>query len=274
MIKGNSGASVELVPPYIFKWDDSNPDRLSRQMDKQLIYKSFLGTVPCLENIFEVPEVVNNSGRFRMPYYCGKNIIKHFQSSSSNDIIRVYRDIWKLIHEETKQCIITPCLESVLVGKLESLKYPNISKLLRCIDLTTDIPYGICHGDITFSNIIVCDKTVLIDFLDTYYETPLQDIAKMLQEIRLKWTLLKSNCECDETKISIVYRHLEDLLHSDIAKYCKEFSVDPKLIWVFYLITLLRLLPYTKEDYIVSIISKEIVDVESSLFDGRKIVSF
>lgn len=273
MIAGNSGASLELVPPYIYKWDCNNPIRLSRQMDKQLEWKSFISANPMLESIFEVPLVVNNNGRFRMPYYCGKNIIKYFQNSSTGEIVGLYRNIWRLINEESNHCIITPCIETVLTGKLESLKYPDISKLLASTSLTSNIPYGIYHGDITLSNVIVCNKIVLIDFLDTYYETPLQDIAKLLQEFRLKWTLLKSNCDCDVTKINIVYRYLEDLLQSDIAKYCTRFKVDAKLIWVFYLITLLRLLPYTKEANIVSIISKEIVDVESNLFDGGAILA-
>ena len=44
-----------------------------------------------------------------------------------------------------------------------------------------EIPVGFCHGDFTFSNMIISENgdLCLIDFLHTFCESPLQDYAKV-----------------------------------------------------------------------------------------------
>lgn len=51
-------------------------------------------------------------------------------------------------------------------------------------------PVGWCHGDLTLSNFI-CSRhqgVKLIDFLSIYLESPLQDVAKMIQEYQYGWS--------------------------------------------------------------------------------------
>lgn len=52
------------------------------------------------------------------------------------------------------------------------------------------IPLGVCHGDLTLSNMIFSQGQglVLIDFLDTFLESPLQDLAKVSQELEFGWS--------------------------------------------------------------------------------------
>jgi hypothetical protein len=59
------------------------------------------------------------------------------------------------------------------------------------------IPEGFCHGDLTFSNILVDGKSRRIaafDFLDSFVESPLQDIAKIRQDTSYYWI-----CESENT---------------------------------------------------------------------------
>jgi serine/threonine protein kinase len=54
------------------------------------------------------------------------------------------------------------------------------------------IPIGQCHGDLTLLNILVDSynrKMCLLDFLDCFVESLLQDIAKLLQEFKHYWLL-------------------------------------------------------------------------------------
>jgi len=54
---------------------------------------------------------------------------------------------------------------------------------------TVEVLIGPCHGDLTLSNMILSPSKglVLIDFLDTYFESPLQDVAKLRQDFYYGW---------------------------------------------------------------------------------------
>lgn len=55
------------------------------------------------------------------------------------------------------------------------------------------LPLGPCHGDLTLSNLILdtASGITLIDFLDTFLETPLQDVAKLKQDFVYGWSFRK-----------------------------------------------------------------------------------
>ena len=61
------------------------------------------------------------------------------------------------------------------------------------MDITVSV--GFCHGDLTFSNLLVNAKSrriALFDFLDSFVESPLQDLAKLRQDTAYFWL-----CESD-----------------------------------------------------------------------------
>ena len=99
------------------------------------------------------------------------------------------------------------------------------------------------------------NKIILIDFLDSFIESPIQDIAKLLQEVNLEWSLLMSSGIRDITKIQISYNYLKWKI---IQRITQEFPQYSKQIDLFYLITLLRIIPYIKEERIYKIVLKEI----------------
>ncbi len=104
---------------------------------------------------------------------------------------------------------------------------------------------GKCHGDLTLSNIIINQdkkKIILIDFLKTFKETPLQDICKLIQDLRLYWSsrrfnatnMLRAQIFCNNINpfLSIKKPHLYKILDLEMS------------------MTLLRILPYvTKNDF-------------------------
>lgn len=65
----------------------------------------------------------------------------------------------------------------------------NVRDRLRYLQL--DCPLGQTHGDLTFSNIIYNKNTTtiwLIDFLTSFMQTPLIDVAKLIQEFKYQWS--------------------------------------------------------------------------------------
>lgn len=55
-----------------------------------------------------------------------------------------------------------------------------------------DIPHGRCHGDMTFSNVLVDQqgKLVLVDFARQLFQSPAWDVAKLRQDTRHCWSYL------------------------------------------------------------------------------------
>ena len=117
--------------------------------------------------------------------------------------------------------------QKILINKLNKIKY---------------YPMGICHGDLTLSNMIIKDdKIYLIDFLKTYNESIVQDLSKIYQEFILGWSsrFLNGN---DIIRSKIICENIVD------KKFFKLFSKDILIVLEFEIIlTLLRIFPYVKQ---------------------------
>ena len=54
------------------------------------------------------------------------------------------------------------------------------------------LPINICHGDLTLCNILIKNKEkniFLIDFLDSFLESPIVDMVKIRQDTKYKWCI-------------------------------------------------------------------------------------
>jgi len=108
---------------------------------------------------------------------------------------------------------------------------------------------------------IFSNKIVLIDFLDTFLDTPLQDIGKLLQEVNLKWTPLMSTSK-EDIKIGITYNTIIDKVFLKVKEFNDKYFINPKITTLFYVMILLRIFPYITEKYIY----------DKVLIETRKIV--
>lgn len=102
---------------------------------------------------------------------------------------------------------------------------------------------GFCHGDFTFSNILFSEKQViLIDFLDTFYESPIQDIVKLRQDTCFEWTLLID----EQLSQARIYKMKQIFEYVDGA--VERLIQTDKILknWYFYfqLFSLFRIVPY------------------------------
>lgn len=157
---------------------------------------------------------------FVMPYYKANNFIDFFEKSSIDDIKKNFNNILLFVDENIITCPLkeiktdilrNKCLE--IESRLQTAVQYNFSiilhDILKEIDKlpdTIELPVGRCHGDLTFSNILFLgQKIVLIDFLDNFIETPLQDIVKLRQDTKHFWSLNLYNGEMDFIKIKMIF---------------------------------------------------------------------
>jgi len=261
MLKGNSKFQIELIKGsngyLIKKSSQDNPKRLLNQAMKQHLFHHLIPKNAIIDSYFETPEVLSKGkDYFVMDFYNGKSILDIFEKGDITILDEIVTKLFWFIKWETFKCTKDKVNE-ILIDKLNSL--PTNPIIDNCIDYinknTIIIPIGLCHGDLTLSNVIFSNKIVLIDFLDSYLESPLQDITKLLQESNLKWSLLMDNSKRDNTKIEISYDYLKSKINQKIEEKFKEYISSIKLI---YIITLLRILPYTDDNKISDIINKEI----------------
>ena len=121
----------------------------------------------------------------------------------------------------------------------------------------TPLPIGICHGDFTFSNILFGDnKIYLLDFLDSFIESPLIDLVKISQDTCFKWSIMleKEMPAHQKNKLIQTFNYLDH----EIASFCNNQLGMSK--WYNYLqvFNLLRIVPYLSN-------SEEIFFIEKSL---------
>ena len=102
---------------------------------------------------------------------------------------------------------------------------------------------GKCHGDLTLSNIIIIKdfkKIILIDFLKTYKESPIQDICKLIQDLRLYWSSRRLN-KSNMLRAKIFCDNLKPFLFTKKPSLYKLLDLEMSM-------TLLRILPYVSKN--------------------------
>jgi thiamine kinase-like enzyme len=118
-------------------------------------------------------------------------------------------------------------------------------------------PVGKCHGDFTLSNMIVTHNLsiYLIDFLSTFFESPLQDAVKLLQDFKYGWSFrfeqsgarLKAKILCLNSKPNVISM-LERMY--------------PRQMKILLLLSLSRIAPYVEDtvtrDWLIESLSLEL----------------
>ena len=82
----------------------------------------------------------------------------------------------------------------------------------------------------------------LIDFLDSFVETPLQDIVKIRQDSKYGWSTMMTNQKYNIVHVKMVLNYIDNCISSYFEKY--DFY---KYYDMLQYINILRILPYVKE---------------------------
>lgn len=255
---GRSGCEIQLVKeknPFIRKISSSFDynTRLQSQCNKQKNFKL---------NSFKTPKIYNKGINsedlyfFEMEYIYGYNVCDFFSFISPKNVSEIYLKLEKFLKlnfKSSKYCNI----ESLVINKVNDVSYslePNINysenfkkKILNYLlnnIPNTKIPMGYCHGDLTFSNILFknSQEIFLIDFLDSFIDSPIIDIVKLRQDTKFYWTLFINN-NLPQYKILRV-KQIFDFIDLSLQKFLLK-NKNIKL-WYSYLeiLNLVRIMPY------------------------------
>lgn len=260
-IQGRSGCRLSFnrkQPNIIIKSSSSTRynDRLELQKIKQ---ESFLNDY-CFAN-FSAPQVhtssINSSElfEFEMEYIKGESYSDYLLRIGKHDIdvlISSYKDFFVFLLGLSTDSVPE---KTIIIDKVSDIcsKLTCDNKYNTVVDNTahflmnsipcTPLPMGFCHGDFTLSNIIISSNIIyLIDFLDSFIDSPVIDLVKLRQDTKFHWSLqLESNMpgyKSSKLKQTLTY------LDNQIECWLEEANYFNG--WYKYLevMNLFRILPY------------------------------
>ena len=245
ILNGHSGCKVMLCHEekvkYVRKISPSVDynHRLISQLEKQ---KKFLEK----NDKISVPKVLKKGYSDKLFYfdmeYINGSLMSDFIKNSEMPSVDPYLGvIQKYLNPDEKiksQDITSLVKEKLRVLKKVSLNHEDYVKKILESDWK-NIPTGPCHGDFTLENLIVSHgKIYFIDFLDTFAETKLLDMSKILFDVRYFWS--KRHVK---RKTIVKNMQIESMI-TNTDLYKAHHDVVNSLV----MLDILRILPYSKED--------------------------
>ena len=280
-IAGHSGCNIEVIREngqlLLYKYS-TNPEygkRLLKQCEKQQNFRQGSHgkgiTAPAVLRRIASPGQLG----MVMEFIHAKTFIDYFESASYTAPKEFADKIIAFLETEFAQSSLQKIPESLLNAKLDSVER-NIgaseilrndteipSLLMRTRSLINDghvreWPIGSCHGDFTLSNILFQDSTLyLIDFLDSFIETPLMDLVKLRQDTRYCWSQFLYQEPFDRVKSRIIM----DFLDHRIWNHFKNFPGVSSGYLELQCINFLRILQYAKVPDIIDFLKKQLVQL-------------
>ncbi len=274
-IEGNSGCLLNIMELvngcYIIRkqtYDKGYIKRLRNQANKQKTLKELLSSV---SSYYTIPKIYKEYFDkqlyyFDMEYFQSLDAISYFENLELpclDVFINKIIDLIEILIKNSKHEIVD---KQLFICKLQDVKskvkntffvhyIDNIIQELESIKNDILLPLGFCHGDLTFSNVLIQnDDIILIDFLDNFIETPLQDIVKVRQDTKHLWTLNLFKKKYDKTKIKIIFNYIDTRLD----KYFQKYAFYNNYYLLMQKINLLRIVPYARDDKIVEYLKFEL----------------
>lgn len=250
--KGLSGCKIEFNEKLnLVKKTSSNTlynNRLDNQIKKQFLFSNFSISgvdTPKIIDVFRKDiyyfnmQYISGQSPFDLFIYGSKSEIDIFTQSVINYfnfILSSKRD--QDIYEfklKTKQKLNLLYTDS---------KYKNFIRfLINKNDNTTSKTFykSFCHGDLTISNMIVKNnKLYLIDFLDSFIDTPIIDIVKLKQDLFYNWSLDNIENYTGQDlyranqvskflwdKISLIYKDIIETMEFDLIESLNFLRIEP-----------------------------------------------
>lgn len=279
-IEGRSGCSLK-----VFQSDggqilvrkisalSSYNHRLLKQLEKQQKFKQF-NFLDCLDS----PEIISQGkttdglNYFDMEYITGEKFSTFLCSAKVLKIKEIIKYLINYLEENFKSSeYIFPPLDKIhsKIDELKNKLNPNQSfaqelKQKVFIILETKIPNSkipqkTCHGDLTFSNMLFSEdgKIYLIDFLDSFVESPVIDLVKLRQDTHFFWSVeIDSNLEIyNLCKIMQILSYIDRQLQQYLLKKGADVYNWYRYLELFNLV---RIMPYVSKSTEINFLKKHI----------------
>ena len=272
---GISGDEIFIIKNkdknFVFKRSIKNSVRLEQNASKQKQFRPINNIEPI--SITQTSWDDDGSFGFIMPYISGLTGSNLIQNSSVHELQQITNSLLEMIKTfisaSRKEKLISHW--PIFSNKIESLKKEILANPFiddqRFYDEIFSMPIiklkpnnehnillGPNHGDLTFSNIIFRrndNKIFLFDFLTSFIESPLNDIAKIEQEFIFIWSS-RNRTKPLITKAKILGQHM-------FPKFSQ--LITPDLTYSYHLMSilnLLRILPYSTEEKTVDLVTRSL----------------
>lgn len=252
-LSGHSGCRVDVYSTgtnLIVRKKSSSihyNQRLQNQYRKQKEFESdFTKTPRIFGEGFE-----NGLFFFDMEYVKGRTLAELFHSAEPallksfiDKLILNFRNANSILLENADDVFkykISKTKKSIECIGYSDLVTSSAFEILQGYDFSK-IPCSFCFGDLTLENIIIDEKgdIVLIDFLDSFYDSWMIDAAKILQDLEVGWAwryAFDSNIELRRVVILEYYKNM--LKSSGLLNHYND-------LYAVLLLNLLRIVPYIK----------------------------
>jgi|7_EtaG_2_1085326.scaffolds.fasta_scaffold09848_3 hypothetical protein len=251
--------------------DFSYKERLKKQAEKQRLFReqncSVIVTTPKILNSGEF----QNEFYFDMEYFGSIDCITFLETGCIADIELLLEFLIAVISANIIESPLRELDMGIFMAKYEdvrrqisaspfveesALRYGKIERMFNEIP-PGEIPIGRCHGDLTLSNILVkpVEKQFgVIDFLDCFIETPLQDMVKVRQDTYYYWTPRFCRTSSDTRRLTAIFGYLD----KRIDQFFNTFPYYAPYYAPFQALNLLRILPYCDKMSISNLLVKDI----------------
>ena len=235
--KGNSGCTIHLMNNELGNFirkkspNISYNERLLSQCDKQKNFNNGLIDTPkVLREGFE-----KDLYYFDMEYIIGTKFSDYIQQNSIHEIYPYMDILLEFIKSNNTIKHINP--QEMINNKISDIG-KKINMNLKNI-LISDLPLSYCHGDLTLENVIISSKgkLYLIDFLDSFLNSNLIDLSKILQDLIFMWSWRNEKIK-PYSKLVLLQEHIDkNIIKEDYLPSYKLMKLN-----------LLRTLPYIGKD--------------------------
>ena len=271
-VKGHSGCQIDIVNDgsnlFINKstYDKKYIDRLRLQGRKQIEASKNKYQHIRIPQIYEVEESQDHL-ILKMEYVYSQNFIDYFEDAGFEQINYFIKAIEIFIDSEIEKSPLSEISVDVVLNKFNDVydkvqhnNYVDSSDFNEIMQRAKSmfesmpdkicIPVGVCHGDLTYSNILFNGNNYyLIDFLDSFVESPLLDLVKIRQDSCFGWSQLMFTKDYDAIRLKMINAKID----SSIDKYYREkFQWYSDYYNPFQVMNFLRVLQYAKDEKVIS----------------------
>ena len=277
-IQGHSGCDISIVTEdnelHIHKstHDPGYVPRLVNQANKQIAAAQTEYQHIRVPKIFEV-EQSSTDATIKMEYIYSKNFVEYFENAGFEQIKYLIGAIKYFIDLEINASTMQTVPSNILTDKMADVARKveknahlkddaEAQELVRrsseVMNAVGDMvmPVGTCHGDLTFSNILFNGNNYyLIDFLDSFIESPLLDIVKIRQDTAYLWSTLMYHKPFDTVRLSIVSEKIDKAIDE---YFTAKYDWYRTYYMPLQLMNFLRILQYGKDDKVIAYLKRVI----------------
>ncbi len=277
-IQGHSGCDISIVTEdnelHIHKstHDAGYVPRLVNQANKQIAASKTEYQHIRVPKIFEVQQSETDA-TIKMEYIYSKNFVEYFENAGFEQIKYLIGAIKYFIDLEINASTMQTVPSTILTDKMadvarkveKNVHLKDDAEAQELVRLSSEVmnrvgdmemPVGTCHGDLTFSNILFNGNNYyLIDFLDSFIESPLLDIVKIRQDTAYLWSTLMYHKPFDKVRLSIISERIDSAIDE---YFTGKYEWYRRYYMPLQLMNFLRILQYGKEEKVIAYLKRVI----------------